>query len=58
MNECRTPGKTEYPTEGKAMKALKAMPKHKSKGNVPYKCANHWHVGRITRQTLKDINKR
>lgn len=58
MSECRTPHKTAYPNEGAAMKALKAMPSHKSRGNVPYRCDDHWHVGRLIRNTLKDINKR
>ena len=51
--DCRTPKKVKYPSEKAAIKALQSMPRGASAGNLPYRCDGHWHVGRITKYTLR-----
>lgn len=53
MAKCKHPKKTKYPSEGAAIKALKHMPPRVARHNIPYRCADHWHVGRMLKGTFK-----
>lgn len=46
MARCRFPRKQKYPSLKAAKKALRHMPPYYSVVNFPYKCGDHWHVGR------------
>lgn len=53
METCKHPNKQRYRTEGAAIRALKNMPPHKSRHNYPYRCGDHWHVGRLVKGTFR-----